>query len=51
MHFCGGLDDLLYIPLYLLLLIPGMKIAYAWLRAKLGGKKAANCCECHSEEK
>lgn len=48
-HFCGGLDDLLYIPLYILLLIPGAKIAYTWLLSKLTRKKADACCDCHKD--
>lgn len=36
MHFCGGLDDLIYLPLALLAMIPGIRYGVHWLRHKLG---------------
>ena len=46
MHWCGGIDDYFLLPLYLLMLLPGFKIAVSWLRQKFSRKKKA-CCDCH----
>lgn len=40
MHFCGGLDDLIY----LLMLVPGAGMFIAWLKAKLHHRKKHNDC-------
>jgi hypothetical protein len=54
-HFCGGLDDLIYIPLYLIMLLPFFKgiraKVYTWYLIHFKHKK--ECCskDCkHSED-
>lgn len=40
MHFCGGLDDLIY----LLMFIPGLSFALAWLKARFHHKSKHKDC-------
>lgn len=49
MHWCGGLDDLILIPLYLIMLVPGIRFLIAWVRQKLGRNKKPDCCDCHKQ--
>ncbi len=49
-HWCGGLDDILLIPVYVLMLTPGVKLVIAWARRKFGWeKKKKDCCDCHKD--
>jgi hypothetical protein len=41
MHFCGGLDDLVY----LLMFVPGLSFLFGWVRAKLHHKRKHKDCD------
>lgn len=51
LHFCGNLfHDIPIFIIMVIMMVPGIKVAGDWVRAKIYKRKQnLGCCDCHKE--